>query len=860
MKRTLSVLLCVLLLLPCFTIGALAAEDDTETVRISTAGELMELAANCVSDTWSQGKTILLENDINLTGLDFTPIPLLSGTFDGQGHNIIGVSFDAAGSTQGLFRMVLATGEVKNLRVSGTLKASGTGESIGGIAGVNYGRITNCRFDGDIQAVSAVGGIAGLNAEGAEISGCTVTGTLYGRHRVGGIAGENRGTLRDCRGMMDVNTEYIPDDEDRSFDISTLRASREEDIIDITDIGGIAGLSSALIENCANSGAVGYPHVGYNVGGVVGRQSGRVVGCANHGEITGRKDVGGVVGQIEPHAEWNFTGSGLSSMRSGLYELESSMNTMLGNMGAGMSEAGWLMQDAAAIVSDSIDIINGSTGDDPSGWGGLDDDAANQLSANLEQLTEIMSEIAGVVGNETLTYDMQDVSSAMTDVSAAMTVMLYGLGSASDALNITDVSDANDPDTAPCAVVNGLNRAEVSADTNVGGIAGSIALDVSFDREDQLNISSVVLDSGRYEVLALVSGCKNYAGVSAVKSCAGGIAGRMDYGLVSLSGSAGSVSAGNEYAGGVAGLSAGTLRGCTARANVSASSYMGGIAGSGKNIENCRAMPHLEGYAEFQGSIAGFADGSVKDNLYSDCTVGGVDGFSFSGQAQYVDYEEFITLDGTPDSFRKISVSFSVEGKTIETVEVPFGGAIDKLPEVPDKDGMRWRWDDFDSSAVYFSMTVDGSYVRPVTTLASDGDEPVFLAEGVFDETDSLLAVPLTPDCAALGIDAEELVSAYTVEVPGYEGELTVRMLTEDGGRLYELRDGALNELSYTRDGSRIVFTLENGGSIVLLSAQRGAALMLPIAAAVVVVIGAVAFFVVRKKKAAKNKRAALDD
>lgn len=844
MKRTFPVLLCVLLLLPCFTIGALAAEDDAETVRISTAEELTELAANCVSDTWSQGRTILLENDIDLTGLDFTPIPLLSGTFDGQGHNITGVSFDAAGSTQGLFRMVLASGEVKDLRVSGTIKASGTGESIGGIAGVNYGKITDCRFDGDIQAVSAVGGIAGLNAEGAEISGCTVTGTLYGCHRVGGIAGENRGTIRDCRGMMDINTEYIPDEQDRSFDISTLRASREEDIIDITDIGGIAGLSSALIESCTNSGAVGYPHVGYNVGGVVGRQSGRVVGCANHGEITGRKDVGGIAGQIEPHAEWNFTGSGLSNMRAGLYELESSMNTMLGNMGAGMADAGYMMQDAIDIIADSIDIINGST----------DGDAMDQLDANFEQLISIINSIAGIVGDGTLASDMQGVSSAMTDVSAAMTEMLYGLGSASDALNITDVSDLNDPDTAPCAVVNGLNRAAVSADTNAGGIVGSIALDVSFDREDQLNISSVVLDSGRYEVLALISGCENYAAVSAVKSCAGGIAGRMDYGLVSLSGSAGSVSAGNEYAGGVAGLSTGTLRDCTARANVSASSYMGGIAGSGKNIESCRAMPHLEGYAEFQGSIAGFADGSIKDNLYSDCTVGGVDGFSFAGQAEHMDYEEFAALDGTPDSFRKISVSFAVEGKTIETVEVPFGGAVEKLPEIPDKDGMRWCWDDFDSSAVYFSMTVEGSYVRPVTTLASDGDEPLFLAEGIFDETDSLLAVPLAPDCAALGIDAEELISAYTVEVPGYDGELTVRMLTEDNGRLYELRDGALSELRYTRDGSRIVFTLENGGSVVLLSAQRGASLLLPVAAAGVIAAGTAAFFVVRKKKTAKNK------
>ena len=127
--------------------------------------------------------------------------------------------------------------------------------------------------------------------------------------------------------------------------------------------------------------------------------------------------------------------------------------------------------------------------------------------------------------------------------------------------------------------------------------------------------------------------------------------------------------------GGIAGLSTGTLRGCTARANVSASSYMGGIAGKGRNI-GAAAPCRTRGYAEFQGSIAGFADGSVKDNLYSDCTIGGVDGFSFSGQAEHMDYEKFAALDGTPDSFKKISVSFSAEGKTVETIEVPFGGAM----------------------------------------------------------------------------------------------------------------------------------------------------------------------------------------
>ena len=47
-------------------------------------------------------------------------------------------------------------------------------------------------------------------------------------------------------------------------------------------------------------GAVGYAHVGYNIGGIVGRQSGYLSSCTNSGTILGRKDVGGIAGQLEP--------------------------------------------------------------------------------------------------------------------------------------------------------------------------------------------------------------------------------------------------------------------------------------------------------------------------------------------------------------------------------------------------------------------------------------------------------------------------------------------------------------------------------------------------------------------------------
>ena len=172
MKRWIAALLSAVLLL---SVSGAALAADPDTVEISSAEDLAELSALCTSDAWSEGKTIVLTRDISLTGCDFLPIPLLAGTFDGRGHSILGISLDGDASTQGLFRMVLKTGVVKNLTVSGTLHATGNGENIGGIAGVNYGAIENCRFDGDILAQAAAGGIVGLNQEGGPVGRGLIT-------------------------------------------------------------------------------------------------------------------------------------------------------------------------------------------------------------------------------------------------------------------------------------------------------------------------------------------------------------------------------------------------------------------------------------------------------------------------------------------------------------------------------------------------------------------------------------------------------------------------------------------------------------------------------------------------------------
>lgn len=882
MKRIIAAALCALLL---FTLSSAALAADPERILISTADDLAELSTKCTSDAWSEGKTVVLTRDISLTGCDFSPIPLFSGTFDGGGHSILGVSLDGDASTQGLFRMVLKDGVVKNLTVSGTLHATGNGENIGGIAGVNYGTIENCRFDGDIRAQTAAGGIVGLNAEGAEVSGCKTTGSVAAYHRAGGIAGENRGTLAGCENRMSVNTEYIAADkseQNKSFDISSLTL-QEEKLIDITDLGGVCGLNMSLVKDCENYGSVGYPHTGYNVGGIAGRQSGRIIGGTNAGEVTARKDVGGIAGQIEPYTVWNVTGAGLADVQAQLYRLESLLSTALTDFGDSQAEAGALLQEALRRLGNCADIIGGmypdvpwqpddpgaenpgegtgdggETGDsgstdDPAGgdasggWHDPDTGSKDELMENLQEVVNLLGQMTDAISGDAVIEDMRNVISQLMNVSSALMNMMYGLTNSS--VQIKDVSELTEDDEAICLLASCSNTGSISADTNAGGIAGNVSLDLSFDKEDSLNLTANLLGAGEYEILSRISRCENRSSVTASKSCAGGIVGRMDYGLAFSCAAVGEVSAAEEYAGGIVGRSAASVDSCRARVNLSAKRYAGGIAGLGKNVSSCLAMPHFESGAELCGSVAGYADGTVSENFYSDCTLGGVDGFSFTGQTDYMDYEEFSALPDAPDFFRSIGVTFVKDGETLETVEVPFGGSISSVPAVPDEDGMYWQWDDFDSDAVYYSMTVEGEYIRPVTTISTPEDEPLFLAEGVFRDGQTLIAVPFTPDASVLGDSAGTVLAAYTVRVSDYADPITVRMLTAETGALYTVSDGVLSPVSYTRDGSYIVFRLDNGASVVYLAQDEAKTAWIVGGAAGAVVLAAAVILVIRKKR-----------
>lgn len=294
-----------------------ANESDYTVIEIATEEDLEALAENCNLDVWSRDKYIKLVNDIALQENTDLCIPSFGGIFDGGGYRITNLQVTGKGSALGLFRYIQENGVVRNLTLEGKVSPEGSQNQVGGIAGVNYGKIINCSFSGYVTGDNDVGGIAGVNEDSGEIRKCQSGAVIAGNHSTGGIVGNNHGILNNCTNTGDVNTHST----EVSYDLEDITMENLEDlnstsnVAAYTDTGGVAGISDGKIYYCSNEGTVGYSHVGYNVGGIVGRlHQGYLQNCTNTGHILGRKDVGGIAGQMEPFLEVQYLNDKLQEL------------------------------------------------------------------------------------------------------------------------------------------------------------------------------------------------------------------------------------------------------------------------------------------------------------------------------------------------------------------------------------------------------------------------------------------------------------------------------------------------------------------------------------------------------------------
>ncbi|WP_302497260.1 peptidase, partial [uncultured Flavonifractor sp.] len=378
------------------------------TVTIGDESAFLDFARSCTKDTWSVGVTAELTADLDLSGTDFTSIPIFQGTFHGNGHTITGLSFSDKGSKVGLFRTLTESAVVEDLTVEGTLTPGGTGGQVGLVAGENYGAVRNCTVKGSVSGQEDVGGVVGLNGESGTVTDCSNQAAISAPSNAGGIAGQNLGAITGCTNAGEINT------------------ASDQDIP--SNSGGIAGLSRGNIDGCSNSGTVGYQHLGYNTGGIAGLQSGSITNCSNTGHILGRKDVGGIVGQFEPNVEVRYGDSPADSLNDSLGvlfdEMEGFADQLSGMVGQGVEDA-QVIHEAVGQIRDRAQ----QAGDQ-----GLSDysDMTDQLDSHAAALGDALDGLRGHVDtfSDEAGDDLDDLLDGTAQLRRSLSKMLDSADSA----------------------------------------------------------------------------------------------------------------------------------------------------------------------------------------------------------------------------------------------------------------------------------------------------------------------------------------------------------------------------------------------------------------------------------------------
>ena len=161
-----------------------------------------------------------LTADIDLTGKDWSPIGTnfynsYTGTFDGGGHTIMGLTVTTNDQYVGLFGKLGKAGTVKNVVMDGIqITCNHRLGYAGGVAGFSWGgTIENCSVSGSVSGTICAGGVVGIQWE-ASITGCSSSATVKGMVQVGGVAGEtNSGaTMAACYATGNVTIEIDPID------------------------------------------------------------------------------------------------------------------------------------------------------------------------------------------------------------------------------------------------------------------------------------------------------------------------------------------------------------------------------------------------------------------------------------------------------------------------------------------------------------------------------------------------------------------------------------------------------------------------------------------------------------------------
>ena len=258
-----------------YTVSLAAAKDpgytvseDGKTYEVHNAEGLKNIA-ELVNEEWKLGINITLTADIDLKGIDWTPIgkdnnKAYTGTFDGGGKTITGLTVTESNKYTGLFGRIGSGGTVKNVVLEGVqITSDNSSGYAGGVAGNSFGgTIENCSVSGSVSGSFSVGGVVGYQF-GGSITGCSSSASVKGTQRAGGVAGTtNSGaTLTACYATGDVTVEN--DGTSYAWAGGIVGTNGGNSILACYAAGNVSGKGSGTIY----------------VGGVVGENYATVTAC-----------------------------------------------------------------------------------------------------------------------------------------------------------------------------------------------------------------------------------------------------------------------------------------------------------------------------------------------------------------------------------------------------------------------------------------------------------------------------------------------------------------------------------------------------------------------------------------------------
>ena len=564
-----------------------------------------------VSDeTWQPMPANVKDTDGNDAGY--------TGVFDGNGATI-NLNVDKSEQNAGLFSIIGAGGEVKNVTTEGNV----IGRSyVGGICGTNKGTISDCNNKANVTSRNNMaGGIAGYCESSGKIQfsgSMTNSGVIDSNGSMGGIVGECKGSIEGAGELQ--NTGVI--DGGMYYRSTGGIAGKLGDAAALKVTGEVRN-TAKVSGDTYTGGIIGY--LASSSGDPIQIQAGSIL---NTGNVTGSNasnSIGGVIGYIMGKAEI------------------SAMTGDIRNTGAvkGPSDIGGVFgYCTSTTVTAAGDIVN--TGE-----------VASSLSGN---------EIGGIVGklNES---QLIAVGGEIRNESSVKGATQVG--------GVAGRCDRNQTDSPIRAYGNIVNQGKISTTQagNMGGIVGNYS-----GKEGIVSDTGVIKNEGAIEgVNTYVGGIAGYYRVSAstgvVQKCinTGDVAAKNATSVGGLFGSANITSSTEEYRNIENSYSTGQVTVTDA-----IGSQNGTLVGNftGNKIKNCYdtvtdALPMIGDTTYCQG----------VENCYSmseDTSVTEPEGVVVKTKAEFASGEVAYLLDGTGED----RAEAPVWGQSIGTDESPvLGGA-----------------------------------------------------------------------------------------------------------------------------------------------------------------------------------------